>query len=61
MSFTNPTTYYTMKALDYEKDMYKYIAENILAKDISPNFVGYIGYGEISSGNLKLLLNLNKM
>ena len=34
--------------LQYEVKMYRYITDNIIKTNISPNFIGYIGYGECS-------------
>lgn len=34
------------KSYKYEADMYKYIFENIISTNQSPNFIGFVGYAE---------------
>jgi hypothetical protein len=40
------------ESLQYEAEVYKFIFDNIIAKNYSPNFISYIGYGCCSYDNV---------
>ena len=41
-------------SLNYEQDTYQYISQNILAKNIAPNFIGYVGKGKCQDASMLL-------
>lgn len=53
--------YQSISGLKYEIDVYKYITQNILVYEQSPNFIGLIGHGECKMTNVEHIVNIENL